>query len=59
MKITYEAKMDLSGALVPIKALRKALVLRFADGEFVYVCGAFYTLDAAKKRAAKLNAAAT
>ncbi len=55
-EITYEAKLDLSGALVPIKAKCKALVLRFVDGEFAYVCGAFSTLDAAKKRASQLNA---
>jgi hypothetical protein len=55
MTITYEAKEDKIGALVSPKAKRRCLVLRYSDGHFCWVCGAFSTMAAAEKRAAELN----
>lgn len=53
--ITYEARQDNVGAMVPAKAVRRCLVLKYRNGQFAYVCGAFATMKGAEKRAAELN----
>jgi hypothetical protein len=53
--ITYEAKRDFVGSLVPISAKRQYLVVKYRGGSYAYVCGAFSTMKAAEKRAAALN----
>ena len=54
--ITYEAKHDQVGALVPLQNRRRFLVVKYHDGKFVYVCGAFSSAKSADARAAYLNA---
>lgn len=55
IQIEYRAVMDSIGQYVPIQNKRRALVIRFVNGEFGWVCGAFATLPAAVKRADDLN----
>jgi hypothetical protein len=52
---TYEAKHDTVGAFVPLQNRRRHLVVKYRDGKFAFVCGAFSTPAAAAKRAAYLN----
>ena len=54
-KITYEAKEDNVGALVPLHHKRRCLVVKYRDGHYAYICGAFTTMKSAEKRAAYLN----
>lgn len=55
--ITYEAYHDRFSTYTSASAKRRYLVLRFAGNQFCYVCGLFSSMQAAKKRAAELNAA--
>ena len=50
--VTYEAKQDNVGAIVPLHHKRRCLVVRYIDGTFGWVCGAFSGMPAA----AELNA---
>jgi hypothetical protein len=55
MTVTYTAIDDFRGAYVPTTNKRRFLVLRFVNGKFAWVCGAFSSIAAAEKRAAELN----
>lgn len=52
---TYIAKHDIVGAFVPLQNRRRHLVIKYRDGKFAFVCGAFSTQEAAAKRAEYLN----
>lgn len=54
--ISYSAVLDSTGAFIPLRNRRRYIVIKYRDGKFAYVCGAFGTLEAARKRAAELNA---
>ena len=56
--ITYEAKEDNRGSLVPLHHKRQCLVVKYRNGSYAYICGAFTTMKAAEKRAAELNTTA-
>ena len=53
--LTYVAKHDPIGAFVPLQNRRRYIVIRYMDGKFCWVCGAFSSMSAAEKRAAYLN----
>jgi hypothetical protein len=55
--ITYEAKKDKVGALVPLNHKRRCLVIKYRHGNYAYICGTFSTMRAAEKRARELQAA--
>lgn len=57
MTTEYRAVEDIVGAFVPTTAKRRCIVIRYVNGKFGWVCGAFSKMPVAEKRAAELNAA--
>lgn len=53
--VTYEAKQDNVGALVPLHHKRRYLVIKYRDGKYCYIVGMFSSMHAAEARARILN----